>query len=67
MVMMILVVVGTVNLGLVGLGGLLGSNLDVLGRLLGGSAALMNIVYLLIGISGVMVGHAHMTGKCGMK
>jgi len=62
--MMTLVVVGTVNWGLIGLGHFLGKDLDVVNMLLGGMPALENIVYILVGLSGVMLGHAHFTGKC---
>ena len=67
MLMMLLVVVGAVNWGLVGLGGFLGSNLNVVNLLLGSWPAVEWVVYILVGLSGLMVGHAHMSGKCGMK
>jgi uncharacterized membrane protein YuzA (DUF378 family) len=67
MLTMILVVVGTVNLGLVGLGGFLGSDLNVLGMLLGSWPVVVNLVNLLIGLSGIMLGYVHFTGKCTMK
>lgn len=63
---MVLTVVGAVNLGLVGLGGLIGSNLNVLGMLLGSWPVVANIVNLLIGLGAVMVGYAHVTKQCHM-
>lgn len=48
-----LVVIGGLNWGLVGLGGFVGSDLNVIGLILGGVAGgvLANIVYLLVGLS----------------
>lgn len=49
-----LVVVGAVNWGLVGLGALLGGgNWNVVEMLLGSMPALVNLVYVLVGLSGV--------------
>lgn len=49
-----LVVVGAVNWGLVGLGMLLGnSNWNLVEMVLGGMPSLVNIVYVLVGLSGV--------------
>lgn len=67
MLAMVLAVVGAVNWGLVGLGGFLGRNLNVVNLLLGGRPGAEWVVYLLVGLSGLMVGYAHMSGKCGMK
>lgn len=67
LVAMVLVVVGTVNLGLMGLGGFLGSDLNVLGMLLGSWPVVVNLLNLLIGVSGLMVGYAHYSGQCKMK
>ncbi len=64
LVAMILVVVGTINLGLTGLGGFIGSDLNVLGMLLGSWPVVVNLLNLLIGVSGVMVAHAHITKRC---
>lgn len=49
----ILVIVGAINLGLVGLGSFLGGNWDVIGMVLGGFPQVMNVVLILIGLSGV--------------
>ena len=59
-----LTVLGALNLGLVGLGGLLGKNLDLLNMLLGGMPMVQNVVYLLVGVSALLVGKAHMTKQC---
>lgn len=48
-----LVIVGSLNWGLVGLGGFVGSDLNVVKLILGGVAGgvLANVVYLLVGLS----------------
>ena len=50
-----LVVIGGLNWGLVGLGAFVGSDLNVIKLILGGVAggALANVVYLLVGLSGL--------------
>lgn len=50
-----LVVVGAVNWGVVGLGGFFGMNLNFVDLILGFSSTLVHLVYLLVGISGVML------------
>lgn len=62
----ILTVVGAVNWGLVGLGDLLGSNLNLVDLLLGKWPTLEAVVYLLVGASGLLVGWAHMNKTCTM-
>ncbi|MEK6873601.1 MAG: DUF378 domain-containing protein [Nanoarchaeota archaeon] len=47
---LVLVIIGAVNLGLVGIGGFMGSNLDVVGLL---GTTIANIVYVLIGLAGL--------------
>lgn len=60
----ILVLVGGLNWGLVGLGWLLGGkNLNLVNLLLGRWDLLEGVVYLLVGISAVMM----LMGKCGCK
>lgn len=49
----ILVWVGAINWGLVGLGNFMGSNWNLVGMILGGVPALMNLVYVLVGVSAV--------------
>lgn len=63
-VMMILLLVGGVNWGLVGLGGFLGTELNVVKLLLGTWPVVEWIVYLLVGVSAVAVGAAVCKGGC---
>jgi len=49
----ILVLVGAINWGLVGLGNLMGSDMNVVHMLLGSMETLENVVYVLVGLSGV--------------
>ncbi len=58
----ILILIGGLNWGLVGLGGLLGSNLNVVNMILGGWPMVESIVYLLVGVA-VILKLAHK--KCG--
>lgn len=55
MIATILVVVGAVNWGLVGLGGLISSNLNLVNLLFGQWAVVENVVYLLVGVSGLLM------------
>ena len=50
----LLVVVGAINWGLVGVGHFLGTDLNVVNMLLGSWPAVENIVYVLVGVAGVM-------------
>lgn len=50
---MVLVIVGAINWGLVGLGGFVGVNLNLVELILGFSPALVNLVFLLVGLAGV--------------
>ncbi len=54
---LVLVIVGALNWGLVGLGGFLGSNWNVVELALGagtlGTAVVENLVYVLVGIAGL--------------
>ena len=50
-----LVIIGGVDLGLRGLGGLMGSNWDVLNLILGSVPTLENIVYILVGVAAIMM------------
>lgn len=63
-----LVIVGAVNWGIVGLGGFLGMNLNFVDLIFGFSSTLVHLVYLLVGISGVMlvVGCPCKTCKAGI-
>lgn len=49
----LLVVVGAVNWGLVGLGGFMGSNWNVVNMLLGSWPQVEWVVYVLVGLSGL--------------
>ena len=51
----ILVIIGALNWGLVGLGGFMGSDWNVVGMILGGVPALEWIVYILVGLSGIVL------------
>lgn len=53
MVAWILVIVGALNWGLVGLGGFLGGNWNLVSMILGSMPALEWIVYILVGASAV--------------
>lgn len=50
----ILVMIGGLNWGLVGLGMLMGSNLNVINMLLGSMPKVEAIVYLLVGVAAIM-------------
>ncbi len=49
----VLVVVGAVNWGLIGLGGFMGSNWNVVNMLLGSWPQVEWVVYILVGLSGL--------------
>ncbi len=63
-VVAILLVIGGLNLGLTGLGTLIGSNLNVLNMLLGSSPTAEAILYLLIGIAALKAVVMAAMGKC---
>jgi uncharacterized membrane protein YuzA (DUF378 family) len=54
MICCILVTIGALNWGLVGLGGFIGQNLNIVNLLLGQWAAVESIVYLLVGIAAIV-------------
>ena len=60
----ILVIVGGVNWGLVGLGMLLGKELNVVKMLLGSMPMVEAIVYLLVGVAAVMMIFGCKCHKC---
>ena len=62
----LLVVIGALNWGLVGIGGFAGMNLNVVNLIFGSLPTLEWVVYLLVGLSGLIAGWAHMTKKCHM-
>lgn len=55
----LLVVIGALNWGLMGLGHFLNFDGNVVHMLLGGSAAVEHIVYILVGVGGVMALMCH--------
>ena len=60
----VLVLVGALNLGLVGLGGFFGGDWDLLHMVLGGVVWLENLVYLLVGLSALMMLFGCKCKKC---
>ena len=50
-----LVIVGALNLGIVGATGLVGNSLNVINLVLGSVSVLENVVYLLIGLSALLM------------
>ena len=50
----ILLIIGGLNWGLIGLGGFLGGNWNVVHMILGGAPAVEWIVYLLVGIAAIV-------------
>ncbi|HLD32210.1 MAG TPA: DUF378 domain-containing protein, partial [Candidatus Peribacteraceae bacterium] len=64
-IVLILILIGGINWGLVGLGGFLGKNLNVVNLLLGGVPAVEYVVYLLVGLAALK--KAVMAGKCCKK
>lgn len=66
MVAYILLVVGGLNWGLVGLGGFLGKNLNVVNMLLGTWPQVEWVVYILVGLSAVY-GLLMCKDMCSMK
>ncbi len=54
-----LVVIGGLNWGLIGLGGFMGSDWNVVHMILGFSAAVEWIVYILVGLSALLLAFTH--------
>jgi uncharacterized membrane protein YuzA (DUF378 family) len=63
----VLVIIGGLDWGLVAIGNWMGSNWNVVNLLLGSSPTLENIVYLLVGLSAIViaVGHKKDCRTCG--
>lgn len=59
MVAFVLAMVGALNWGLVGVGGFMGSNLNIVNLILGGMPMIEWLVYVLIGISAVVLVVTH--------
>ena len=68
MVSWILILVGAVNWGLVGLGGFLGGNWNVVNMILGSWPQVEWLVYVLVGLSAVwfLVSHKKDCRACSM-
>lgn len=66
-VSMALTVVGAVNWGLVGIGGFLETNLNLVNLIFGSLPTLEWIVYILVGLSGLLTLWAHATNHCTVK
>ncbi|MBD3156322.1 DUF378 domain-containing protein [Candidatus Peregrinibacteria bacterium] len=64
---MFLTVVGALNWGLVGIGGFAETNLNLVNLIFGSMPTVELVVYILVGLSGLLVGWAHATKKCEMK
>lgn len=63
MIAFILLIIGGLQWGLIGIGGFVGSNWDILGRLLGSWPSVLWIVYILVGLSAVWLAFTH-KGDC---
>ena len=59
-----LVIIGAVNWGLVGLGGFFDMNLNLVNLIFGSVEWLENVVYLLVGVSAVMMVVGRMCKSC---
>lgn len=66
LVMMLITLVGSLNWGLVGLGGFLKMNLNLVNLLLGSWPTVEWVVYLLVGVCGTFIGYMGLMNKdCG--
>ncbi len=59
MVAFVLLVIGGLNWGLVGLGNWMGSDWNVVKMLLGSWPMVENLVYVLVGLSAIVIGVGH--------
>jgi hypothetical protein len=59
---MLLLIIGGINWGLVGLGGIIGGSWNLVDMIFGANSMLANVVYLLVGLSGLYAIYA-MTQK----
>lgn len=66
MVSWILVMVGAINWGLIGLGGFMGSDLNVVGMILGAWPQVEWLVYVLVGAAAVyeIINHKKICKNC---
>jgi uncharacterized membrane protein YuzA (DUF378 family) len=67
MVAWILVMVGAINWGLIGLGGFMGADWNIVGMILGSWPQVLWLVYILVGASAVyeIVMHKNLCKMCG--
>lgn len=63
----VLVIIGALNWGLVGIGGFLGSNWNIVNLILGSMSVIENIVYLLVGLSALLMVFGGKCGTCEVK
>lgn len=61
----ILVIVGGINWGVLGLGMLIGKDWNLVGMLLNSMPTILNIVYLLVGLSALIMIFGCKCKKCG--
>jgi len=59
----ILVIIGALNWGLTGLGMLIGQPLNVVNLILGSIPTLEAVIYLLVGVAGLVFGYIAVTSK----
>lgn len=59
MIASVLAWIGALNWGLVGIGGFVGSNWNVVNLVLGSWSAVENVVYVLVGVSAVYLAVTH--------
>lgn len=69
MIAFVLVVIGGLNWGLVGLGGFIGNDLNVVNMILGGWPAVEWLVYVLVGLSALwlVVNHKKECKMCSVS
>lgn len=62
----LLTVIGAINWGLIGIGYFAETNLNLVNLLLGTWPVVEAVVYILVGVCGLLVGYAHVAKKCTM-
>jgi len=60
----VLVIIGGINWGFIGLGMLLGKDWNLVGIILGSMPTILNIVYILVGVSALMMIFGCKCKKC---
>lgn len=61
---MLLMVIGSINWGLIGIGGFLGSDWNIVKLVLGSISWLESIVYILVGVSAIVMLFGCKCDKC---